>query len=1052
MPLSSIAIHRPVTTLMFFTGVVLFGIVVLLDLTVDFLPSIDIPTLSVQTACPNTSPDGVENAVTAQVESALGTMTGVKRIRSVTREGLSMVTATFDWGTNMAFAMLEAREKLDGIGGSLPREAGRPTILRMDPTVDPIITLAVSSPATGSTSPETALAELKETTRALVKRRIEQVEGVAQASVLGGIEREIQVDVDMTVLPALGVTLGQISDALAAANVDLPGGTIRQGHCRYSIRTLGILSTVDEVREVIIRQDPAGRAIRISDCATVRDAHAERAGLTRYNGEEVVIVQVRKEAAANTVAVCRAVHTVVAQLRQEAPGLRLVLISEQAAFISRSIADVEQAIVTGGLLAFIVLFYFLRDPRSPLIVGITMPVSILATIVVMAVFRVAVNVISLTGLALGIGMLGDNAIVLIENVSRLREQGLALRDATIAGAQEIGTAVTASTLTNVAIFLPIVFVRGVAAQLFRDMGVTMTISLLVSLFVAVTLVPMLVARERSTRRSGGDRPGSFSARWRGSAGAMHRWFDRGDSWIHDTTTHYLQWALVHRWTVVLWTLGLCGVTTLVAWTITAEPAPDIDQSSFMVHVRLPRGTSLEGVNAASRMAEDGLRALPGISGVYARVGVTEEQSAWNADDASREIAEMVVQVASAGRTASLMDSARVVLARIGRSVYGVEYAVKPHGTSFERVLRPEANDVRCMVLGKDPVVLERIAATVAKTIHAVPGLVDVRASLQEGAPEYHLTIDREAAARHGLTVHAVAAELARLVRGSEPTALREFDHQITVRVRPSAGTRNSLHAILASDVPNGDLRVPVRSLVTCRVERGQAEIWREDQQRAQVIVANVSGRSVPEVVTRLEREIGTLPCPPGYQVRIGGENQEIRDSFHDLFIVIALSLLLVFMILAAEYESIVYPLVILLTSPLAAIGAILGIALTGQHFNVMSLVGLVIMIGAVDNDAVIVVDVIIALRREGITMHESIMQGMRRRLRPILMTTATTILGIVPLVLEFGSGSELVRALTVPVVGGLVTSTVATVLVIPVVMPLIDRERMLAGDAQERMP
>jgi HAE1 family hydrophobic/amphiphilic exporter-1 len=337
-----------------------------------------------------------------------------------------------------------------------------------------------------------------------------------------------------------------------------------------------------------------------------------------------------------------------------------------------------------------------------------------------------------------------------------------------------------------------------------------------------------------------------------------------------------------------------------------------------------------------------------------------------------------------------------------------------------------------MVLGKDPARLERLASAYTEAIRGVPGLVDLRASLQDGSPEYHLNIDRDAAARAGLTVQTIAAHLAHLVKGDEATTLSEFDRRIAIRVQPSDGARNDLDAVLGSDIASEAGRVPLRSLVACREERGYAEIWREDQQRAQVIVANVAGRPVGGVVADLERAAASLHLPPGYEVRIGGENQEISESFRNLFIVILLSLFLVFMILAAEYESIVYPLVILLSSPLAAIGAILAMALTGQHFNVMSLVGLVIMIGAVDNDAVIVVDVIIALRREGLAMQEAILRGMRQRLRPILMTTATTVLGIVPLVFEFGTGSELVRALTVPIVGGLVTSTIFTVVAIPV--------------------
>ncbi len=1027
MPLSTTAIHRPVTTLMFFAGIVMLGVVALSNLTVDFLPAVDIPTLSVQTAYPNTSPEEVEYAITGPVESVLGTIAGVKRIRSVTREGLSIVTVSFTWGTDMDFAVLEAREKLDQVRGAFPPEAERPTILRVDPSVEPIMSVAVSSAGLRSCSGDTGLAELKEVARALVKRRIEQVDGVAQASVLGGVEREIQIDVDMATLRALGLDIGQIGDALVSANIDLTGGTIRHGLFRYSLRVLGSLATPDDICGVVVHHPGSHRPVRIGDCATVRDAHAERFGITRYNGKEVIIVQVRKAAGANTVSVSRSVHAVLGQLRQENPDLALTVIADQEEFISRSIADVEQAIITGGLLAFVVLFLFLRRVRYPLIIGLTLPVSVLATIVAMYFLRINLNVISLTGLAVGIGMLGDNAIVVVENVTRLHEAGMPLRKAALEGSREIGTAVAASTLTNIAIFLPIVLVQGVAAQLFVDMGVTMTISLLVSLLVAMTLVPMLVSREGSKHHH---RPGAGG----GFADLIHL-----DEWAARGVRRYLPWALEHRGRVLSATLGIVLLTVVMALIIPVEMAPDIDQHRFQVQLRMPRGTSLDGISQTARLVEDELKALHGIGGVLARVGLTEEHAFWNATDAAYELADLDVEVQGPRPTVALMESSRTVLRRIAGVTSGVEYAVKHRGTSLERILRPEGNDVRCLVLGKDPSTVERFMGLYGQSIRQIQGLVDVRTSLQEGSPEYHLVVNRDAAARFGLSVQAVAHQLIYLVRGNEATSLNEFDRKTTIRIQRSGKGRNDIDAILNAVIPAGGGEVPLRALVSCVETHGRAEIWREDRQRAHVLVANVAGRSLGSVVGDLEEAASQLRLPPGYEIRVGGENREIHESLRGLVIVLLLSLLLVFMILAAEYESVLYPAVILLTSPLAATGAILAMAAADQHFNVMSLVGLVIMVGAVDNDAVIMVDLITNLRREGVGVTQAIQQGVEQRLRPILMTTATTILGIVPLVFEFGTGSDLVRALTIPLVGGLIASTLFTVGAIPVVYTYVDR-------------
>jgi HAE1 family hydrophobic/amphiphilic exporter-1 len=1106
MSLPSLSIRRPVTTLMFYIGVVLLGVIAFQNLAVDFLPAIKIPKLTVQTSYPNVSPEEIENTVTQPIEATLGTVTGAKKVSSVSREGLSIVTVEFYWGTNMDFAMLEVREKLDQLRASLPREAGRPTILRIDPSTEPIMSIAVSEgkdivrpernllqtdgvqmrkTRNGETELRTEdenagiLTELKETARALLKRRLEQVHGVAQVSVLGGVEREIHVNIDTRTLHALGLTLDQVSQALANANLNLPGGTIKRGLFRYALRTLGEFTRVDELRQVVVGQTPSGRPIRIADIGMVNDTYRERMGITRYNGKEIIALQVRKEAGANTIEVSKRVHAVLQQLRAEYPSLQLTVIADQAEFIAKSIADVQQAIVIGALLAFLVLFLFLRSPKYPVIIGLTMPISILATVVAMYFLGINVNIISLTGLALGIGMLGDNAIIVIENVTRLREKGLGMVEAALRGAQEINLAVTASTLTNVAIFLPIIFVEGVASQLFVDMGVTMTISLLVSLLVAATLVPMLVSRELSLPL----RPLSFQHSFQRQRAVVRRlpgriwyWFtipvrlvflsaavlivesmlfitrrsqalaprlygalERFSAAAYQTLERFLDWVLLHRRTVLGTTLLVFGLSIVLAFFIPSEPAPDIDQSRFTVQVLLPKGTTLQGTSEFVRNLEDACLKLPGIQGVYARIGVPEEHSLWTVTEVSLERAELEIKVKNEQTTGEVIEHVRQYLAGLQPSFAGVEFAVKRRGTTFEQILRPEQNDIKVRILGREPAVAHRLAHEFAEKLQGVRGLVDLRTSLQLGSPEYQLIVDREKASRYGLSVYAVAQHLAGLVRGKEATYLSDFDRKITIRVQPADDMRQSIDRILSSSMPVAASSVPVRELVTWQRTEGFAEIWRENGQRAVIIAANVSGRSIGSVVDEIQEKAKHMALPAGYQISVGGETEEIQESFRSLFIIILLSLFLVYMILAAEYESVLYPFVILLTSPLAFIGAIGAMAITGQNYNVMSLIGLVIMIGAVDNDAVIAVDIITALRRQGKNLRDAIQEGMRLRLRPILMTTATTILGIIPLVFEFGTGSELVRALTAPLVGGLIASTIFTLVAIPVVYTYVDR-------------
>lgn len=1019
MSIPGTAVQRPVTTWMFTLGLVIMGVIALSDLTIDFLPAIDVPSLTVQTVVSGCSPEDVQNTVTEPIESVLGTIPGVKGIRSVTREQMSTIAVAFDWGTDMDFAALSAREKLDQVRSLLPRETGRPTILRMDPSTQPVMTIAVTSAGNIRKPGREKMLELMETVRALIKRRIEQVNGVAQAEVVGGVDREIHVDVHMAMIRALDIDLEQIGEALAASNVDIPSGTVREGLFRHSLRTVDELTALDEIRDLVIRQRASHRPIRVSDCAKVKDTCAERLGLTRFNGDEVIVVQVRKEAGGNTVAVSHGVRSVLDQLRVDHPDLRLEVIADDATFIEESIADVEQAIAIGSVLAFFVLFIFLRKPRYPIIIGLAMPVSVLATFAAMELLQITVNVISLTGLALGIGMLGDNAIVLMENVTRLREEGKSFREATIAGTHDILTAVIASTLTNVAVFLPIVFVDGIAARLFVDMGVTMTIALMASLIIAVTLVPMLLSRDVYRGRQEPN-PSSY--------GLLRLLLER-----------YLRWALDRPVTVLMTTVTFVGITGLLILFMRAESTPDVDRCRFVVQVRMPHGTSLAGLSDLSRIVEGRLQTLPGVRGVLARIGVSGNDGVWGTPIASGETADVDVLVQRSGFTGQLIDSARALCSSIVASTVGVEFSVKPRGTAFEHILRPEENDVRCVVSGRDPATAMHIAEAYGRAIQRVSGLVDIRTSLQEGDHEYVLSVNRDAVSLHGLTGRAVALRLAHLVRGRNATALRDFGREIPIRVQPYGRDRSTLASFLSTSLPSSGGWVPMRALVTVSQTRGVAEIWRENQQRVHLLVANVTGRAVADVVGELEEIAAGFRLPPGYEIRIGGENDEIRESFNDLLLVICLSVALVYMILAAEYESVLYPLVILLTSPLAATGAILAMVLTGQHFNVLSLVGLVIMIGAVDNDAVIAVDMITELRRQGMGAREAILRGMQNRLRPILMTTSTTMLGIVPLVLEFGTGSELVRALTIPLAGGLVTSTVFTVATIPVVYLLIDR-------------
>lgn len=1026
MALSSLALRRPVTMLMFYAGVILAGIVSVQRLSIDFLPPVSVPRLTIHTTCPDFSPEEMDEKVAQPIASAVGTVAGVRKTSSVCRRGTAIVTVEFSWGVNMDYAALEVREKLDRSAQELPPEAERPAILRTDPSVEPVLTLGVTSEAAASGDETASLAGLTETCNALLKKRLEQVEGVAQVLVLGGAEREVRVDLDEKNLLALGLTVDDVVRAVNAQNSNLPGGTIRSGSLSYPLRLVGGLSTCAEVTQLSFSPGGTGRAIRLGEIASVHDTTQERSAWTRFNGREILVLQVHKEAGSSTLAVSESVRQAVTRLSREYPALRLDVLLDQAEFIRSSVADVEGSVVWGALLAFLVLFLFLKGVGDPLIVGLTMPVSILATLVAMNALGLTLNVISLTGLALGIGMLGDNAIIVIENVRRLQEGGLSRREAIAGGTREITLAVTASTLTNVAVFLPVLFVRSVAQQLFVDMAVTMTVSLLVSLFVAVTLVPLLLAWKPGFLR--GDTGRGILGRAAGWLDASsQRWMDR-----------ILRRVLRSRGWVVSVTLMLFGLSALLAGFISSEPAPEVDRHRFIVDVEAGPGTASVALVGLASKIEPVLCRLPGASGVYAAGGIAASPDERTMSDVSSGHLHLEVTVADSVPVAPVMEQAREKLRSLCRSLAGVEFSVKPGATTFERILRPRSHDIIVRVQGSDPEIGSAIAAAFARQIRSVPGLADVSVPSLRKAPEYSVQIDRTAAACYGISLNAVAEHISRQTAGENAAVLSDADRQAVVRVQPERLKEKRIEDLLSSYVLCSGVPVRLSQLVQCKQSSGHTEIRRENGTSTAVITANAAGRSIEDVANGLRQEAASCALPPGYSIDIGGENEDMEASFRSLAIVIGLSVILVYMILAAEYESLLYPFVILLTSPLAFTGAVLAMLLAGEKYNVMSLIGIVVMIGAVDNDAVIAVDVITALRRGGASLHEAVCCGMRQRLRPILMTTATTVLGILPLIFSPGSGSDLVRALTIPLAGGLVSSTIFTLTVIPAVYTYLD--------------
>ncbi len=1094
MALPDLSLRRPVATAMVYVGVAVLGGVSFVRLPIDLLPDVSFPTLSVWTEYTDAGPAEVERFVTERVEQALYSIPGARGISSRSREGQSLVQLRFAWGTDMEFATLHTRERLDNLTESLPEASERPVILRTDPTSEPILTLAVSG---------AELRELRDLTDAVFKRRLEQLDGVSLAAITGGPERELLVIVDPDRLGVHDVTLDAISSALDQANYNAPGGSIRRGRFEYSLRTLGQFQSVDELLDVVISTVESGARgiVRLGDVASVRDTIADRETIARYGGEPAIGLQVFKEAGTNTVRVADTVQETLAQLRVEFPQIDLEVATSQASFIRNAISNVISALLLGGALAFVILFLFLRDPKYPLAIGLAIPISITAAFTLCYWFDVSLNIMSLGGLALGVGLLVDNSIVVLENIFRHRAEGsLGAADSASRGAREVGGAITASTFTTIAVFGPVLYVEGVAGALFGDLSLAVAFSLLASLLVALTLLPVLAARVARKRdgtvessatsaaaSGGGDREGQPRPSgirrvvaamvripaillvgirnfivyvWRsvrltmadlfGVVGrvigrvmrpgldAFERAFERFAARYERT----LEWSLSHRTVVMgIAALGLAAAV-MVANVLPRELMPRVDERQFRVNLDLPQGTPIRVTDELAGEIENTILELEGVSGVFTNVGRSRASELATRDLTGLNNAVIDVQLTETGRPT--LEAVAELRARIRDS--GIDPASVSietgRATSLGRALALGETDLAIVVEGPELEDIVPVAEEVERTLAGLPMLADVRLDFLRTQPELIIEVHRDVAARHGLTVTAVADAIESFLRGSlTRNSYAEFADKINIRVSFPEEERRNLDRVL-------DLRLegtPIRELVTAREGFGPVEIRREDQTRTVQVVADVASGGLQAAVSAIEGAISEISRPALSTIRVGGDSDEMQQSFQSLTFAFGLALVLVFLIMAAQFESVVQPLVVLAAVPLAAIGALLALWVAGDGINTMSGIGLIILIGVVVNDAIVKVDFINQRRRSGLNKRDAILEAGRLRLRPIIMTTVTTVAGLTPLALGLGAGADLRSPLAVAVIGGLTSATFLTLIVVPVVYSLLVEPRVPVG-------
>jgi HAE1 family hydrophobic/amphiphilic exporter-1 len=1083
MSLIDFSIRRKVTIAMFTIGIILFGFVSLSRLKINLLPELSYPTLTVRTELEGAAPAEVENLISRPVEEALGVVKNVQQVRSISRSGQSDVTLEFAWGTDMDFASIDVREKIDAL--QLPLEAERPVILRFDPTLDPIIRYAffikedqpaenvdfASLQSEQSQSSESQIGKLKQLRRFAdeqIKKDLQSAQGVASIKISGGLEEEIQVNINQDRLSHLGIPLSQITQVLGAENVNLSGGRIEEGTQQYLVRTLNQFKTVDNIRDVVVTTQN-GTPVYLKDLAEISQGYKEREAITRLNGQEAVEIAIYKEGDANTVNVANSVKNEMETISENLPsGMSITKVYDQSTFISSAVSEVVDAGIIGGILAVIILYLFLRNFWATVIISLSIPVSVIATFNLMYGNDITLNIMSLGGIALGIGLLVDNSIVVLENISRHREMGKSPLQAAKDGAGEVGTAVIASTLTTIAVFFPLVFVHGIAGQLFRDQALTVTFSLLASLVVAITLIPMLsslAGREKPEIEKPDLRePRTKVGRWMRAArifvfetvptffvsiiskairalskGIMFilnpvlNVFEKGFSAIEDHYPSLLKWALRHRFMVVTCAfLSLLSALMLVP-RLGMELIPSLSQGEFNVEFQLPPGTPIEQTDRALQRIQRAAQQVDPINTTFAVAGTGNKMDA-NPNQGGENWGEMnVTLVSGSGRSLeeSTMDELRTDLQRVP----GLEYKFsRPALFTFKTPIEVE-------ISGYNLNDLKGVSDRIVQQMSSNDRFADVKSTMEQGNPEIQITFDRPKAAALGLQVHEVADLVVSKVRGDVATRYSWRDQKIDVLVRAQKQDRSSVSDIQNLIInPNSQSPIPLSSIADIQVATGPSEIRRAAQQRVAIVSANLNYGDLATAAEEIQDIIDQTAIPTGLQAQVTGQNEEMAESFKSLLFALSLAVFLVYLVMASQFESLLHPFIILFTIPLALVGAILGLWITGSTVSVVVFIGLILLAGIVVNNAIVLIDLINQFRARGRGKIQAILEGGKSRLRPILMTTLTTALGLLPLALGFGDGAELRAPMAITVIAGLIVSTLLTLVVIPTMYAIMDRK------------
>ncbi|WP_297799680.1 efflux RND transporter permease subunit [Arenimonas sp. GDDSR-1] len=1127
MSLVEFSTRRRVTVAMVTFTFVLFGLIALGNLKVNLLPDLSYPTLTVRTEYTGAAPAEIETLISEPLEESLGVVKNLRKIKSISRTGQSDVVLEFAWGTDMDQAGLEVRDKLELL--RLPLEAKSPVVLRFNPSTEPIMRLGLVLPEKVSGSRQAQLIQLRRFAEEDLKKRLEPVDGVAAVKVAGGLEDEIQVAIDNERLSQLNLSVETVINRLRQENINISAGRIEEGSERYLVRTVNQFADLDTMADMLVANTAFGVPVKLKDVATVTQGYKERQAIIRVGGREAIELALYKEGDANTVAVAKSVKQALQRMQgdggasdsgkpakavaegvYEIDGLELTTIEDASLFIESALSEVKKEALLGGVFSILIIFFFLRDGWSTFVIGLSLPISIVATFFFMDQFGLSLNVMSLAGLALATGMVVDDSIVVLESIAKARERGLGILDAAIKGAGEVSMAVVASTLTTVAVFFPLVFVEGVAGQLFKDQALTVSIALMISLIVSLTLIPMLsslkahspmafaednqqptAAREkwhqflaslkelfRYPLQRDWKRPlayaawvllvplkiltaliyviallfslgyplavfgitwviATFSRFGKGTGGKGMVWLGEKIIRPYDYAADYYRGILpkaLERPRKILISAAVAFIASLLlATTLGSDLIPQLAQDRFEMTAKLAPGTRLEETDQlvsaiqSRHKADTDIQALYGVSGSGTRLDANPTESGENIAKLSVVLGKGYSRDSEAAITERLRETMRAypdVQVKFGR----------PELFSFSTPLEIE-------IRGADLNSLEKSARKLSAMLQKAEHFADVKSSVEQGYPEIQIIFDQDRAAALGLTSRQIADQVVKQVRGEVATRYSFRDRKIDVLVRAEEQARSSVDDIRNIIInPAAPQPVTLASVAQVVETIGPSEINRVDQTRVAIISANLRDVDLGTAVSEVRDMVAADPLSADVRIAFGGQSEELDRSRNSLFFAFGLAIFLVYLVMASQFESLLHPFVILFSIPLAMVGAVLALWLSGSPISVVVFIGLILLVGIVVKNAIVLIDKVNQLREEGVAKREAICRGAESRLRPIIMTTLTTLFGFAPLAFFGGEGAEVRAPMALTVIGGLTVSTLLTLVVIPIVYDLLDRK------------